>query len=38
MAIFRERAPREAGARHGWTKDQSNALINLLLPHVGYLH
>jgi DNA polymerase III subunit alpha len=33
-----ERAIREAGARHRWTKEQSNALLNLLLEHVGYLH
>lgn len=33
-----ERALREAGARHGWSTEQSNALLNLLLQHVGYLH
>ena len=33
-----ERAIREAGARHRWTTEQSNALLNLLLQHVGYLH
>jgi DNA polymerase-3 subunit alpha len=33
-----ERAIREAGARHRWTTEQSNALINLLLQHIGYLH
>lgn len=33
-----ERAIREAGARHRWTMEQSNALLNLLLQHVGYLH
>src|SRR6266704_933462 len=33
-----ERAIREAGARHGWTAGQSNALVGLLLQHVGYLH
>jgi DNA polymerase-3 subunit alpha len=32
-----ERAIREAGARHQWTVNQSNALIGLLLQHVGYL-
>jgi DNA polymerase-3 subunit alpha len=33
-----ERAIREAGARQGWTKEQSNALVALLVQHVGYLH
>src|SRR4030088_3516099 len=33
-----ERAIREVGARHGWTAGQSNALVGLLLQHVGYLH
>ncbi|MBV9323914.1 MAG: DNA polymerase III subunit alpha [Chloroflexi bacterium] len=33
-----ERAIREAGARHQWTTEQSNALLSLLLRHVGYLH
>jgi DNA polymerase-3 subunit alpha len=33
-----ERAIREAGARHRWTTEQSNALIALLIQHVGYLH
>ena len=33
-----ERAIREAGARHGWSTEQSNALIALLVEHVGYLH
>ena len=33
-----ERAIREAGARQGWTTEQSNALIALLIEHVGYLH
>jgi DNA polymerase III alpha subunit len=33
-----ERAVREAGARLRWTPEQSNALVNLLLEHVGYLH
>jgi DNA polymerase-3 subunit alpha len=32
-----ERAVREAGARHRWTAEQSNALVNLLLEHIGYL-
>ena len=33
-----ERAIREAGARQRWTTEQSNALIALLIQHVGYLH
>jgi DNA polymerase-3 subunit alpha len=33
-----ERAIREAGARHRWTTDQSNQLVNMLLEHIGYLH
>ncbi len=33
-----ERAIREAGARLGWSTEQSNALIALLVEHVGYLH
>src|SRR6266849_8458371 len=33
-----ERAIREAGARQHWTKEQSNALVALLIQHVGYLH
>jgi len=33
-----ERAIREAGARQRWTKEQSNALVALLIQHVGYLH
>jgi DNA polymerase-3 subunit alpha len=33
-----ERAMREAGARQRWTTEQSNALIALLIQHVGYLH
>jgi DNA polymerase-3 subunit alpha len=33
-----ERAIREAGARQGWSTEQSNALIGLLVQHVGYLH
>src|SRR5216683_771730 len=33
-----ERAIREAGARQRWTKEQSNALLALLIQHVGYLH
>jgi DNA polymerase-3 subunit alpha len=33
-----ERAVRDAGARHRWTTEQSNALVNLLLEHIGYLH
>jgi DNA polymerase-3 subunit alpha len=33
-----ERAIREAGARHLWTTDQSNRLVNLLLEHIGYPH
>jgi DNA polymerase-3 subunit alpha len=33
-----ERAIREAGARHRWTTEQSNALLNLVLQHIGYLH
>jgi DNA polymerase III subunit alpha len=33
-----ERAIREAGARHGWTIEQSNALLGMLILHVGYVH
>jgi DNA polymerase-3 subunit alpha len=33
-----ERAIREAGARQRWTTEQSNALVALLVEHVGYLH
>jgi DNA polymerase-3 subunit alpha len=33
-----ERAIREAGARLGWSTAQSNALIALLVEHVGYVH
>ena len=33
-----ERAIREAGARQRWTREQSNALVALLIQHVGYLH
>src|SRR6188472_3905043 len=33
-----ERAIREAGARQKWTTEQSNALLTLLISHVGYLH
>jgi DNA polymerase-3 subunit alpha len=33
-----ERAIREVGARSGWTPKQSQALLGLLVQHVGYLH
>ena len=33
-----ERVIREAGARQRWTSEQSNALLGLLIRHVGYLH
>ncbi len=33
-----ERAIREAGVRLGWSLEQSNALIGLVIEHVGYLH
>jgi DNA polymerase-3 subunit alpha len=33
-----ERAIREAGARLQWTPEQSDALLALVIQHVGYLH
>src|SRR5215472_4827746 len=33
-----ERAICEAGAGHRWTIEQSNALLNLVLQPIGYLH
>jgi DNA polymerase-3 subunit alpha len=33
-----ERAIREAGARLGWSAEQTSALIGLLVEHVGYVH
>jgi DNA polymerase-3 subunit alpha len=33
-----ERAVREAGAARGWSLEQSNALLALVLQRIGYLH